>query len=516
MARGFKSISGSFALFRASVVRALMASAVVAGALTLAGCYGEEGYQIPTRAMKELSPEMVALLQQKNMPKDSPILVRIFKEESELEVWKQDTSARYELLKVYPICRWSGDLGPKVKEGDRQAPEGFYPISPGLMNPNSNYYLAINTGFPNAFDKANNYSGAFLMIHGDCSSRGCYAMTDEQIGEIYSLARESFLGGQKAFQVQAYPFRMTAANLARHRNNPNMAFWKMIKVGNDHFEVSHLEPRIDVCDKHYVFDAVAPGGSNKPLNFSPRGPCPAFEVDPQIAGPAMDKQQNDEYQLAQLTKDNVATAPLDPGTDGGMNRVFMSKLDNPTYTYDNEGHLHVPPLQPGRLPPQISASATPTVSANGTPAEGGSSVGNFFSGLFAKGSSSSPSQVASASADTGTQQHTGLFGSLFSSSHDTAPPPADTEQTATVAPPPAKPKPTAGLRPRINTEPQVAKNTGAGASGTATSGTAPAQTPTQQKEANVAAPPPSNTGVISGAQPVVPTGSFNNRWGGFQ
>ena len=124
-------------MIRASLVRALTASAVLAGALTLAGCYGDDGYQLPTRAMKELSPEMLTLLDQKNMPKDSPILVRIFKEESELEVWKQDTTGRYELLKVYPICRWSGDLGPKVKEGDRQAPEGFYPITPGLMNPNS-------------------------------------------------------------------------------------------------------------------------------------------------------------------------------------------------------------------------------------------------------------------------------------------------------------------------------------------------------------------------------------------
>ena len=123
-------------------------------------------------------------------------------------------AGRFQLLKVYPICRWSGDLGPKVNEGDRQAPEGFYTITPGLMNPNSNYYLAINTGFPNAFDRANDRDGTFLMIHGDCSSSGCYAMTDEQIGEIYSLARELFLGGQPSFQIQAYPFRMTPANLA--------------------------------------------------------------------------------------------------------------------------------------------------------------------------------------------------------------------------------------------------------------------------------------------------------------
>jgi hypothetical protein len=375
------------------------------------------------------------------------------------------------------------------------------------MNPNSSYYLAINTGFPNAFDKANGYSGAFLMIHGDCSSRGCYAMTDEQIGEIYSLARESFLGGQKSFQVQAYPFRMTAANLARHRNNPNMAFWKMIKVGSDHFEVSHLEPKVDVCEKHYVFDAVAPGGSNKALNFSPRGPCPAYAVDPQIAEQALAKQQNDEYQLAQLTKDNVATAPLDPGTDGGMNRVFMSKLENPTYSYDNEGHLHVPPLQPGRLPPQISASASPTVSANGAANSGGSSVGGFFNGLFNKGSGSgNSSQVASAAPDSGAQQHTGLFGSLFGS-REVAPPPADTE-TTTASTTPAKPKP--ALRPRLGTEPQVAKNTPS----STTASAAPAQP--AQKEANVTAATPSNNGVMSGATPVVTTGSFNNRWGSFQ
>src|SRR5271167_4864040 len=295
--------SGSIVLIRASFLRALIASAVLAGALALAGCDTDGVYQLPTRAMKALSPEMVALLEQKNMPKDSPILVRVFKEESELEVWKQNTGGRYDLLKVYPICRWSGELGPKAKEGDRQAPEGFYTITPGLMNPNSNYYLAINIGFPNAYDKANGYSGAFLMIHGDCSSRGCYAMTDEQIGEIYSLARESFLGGQQSFQIQAYPFRMTPANFAHHRTNPNMPFWKMIKEGNDHFEVTHLEPKVDVCDRRYVFDAQPPPAkSAKPLVFTPIGRCPAYVVAQDIAEPVQAKQQNDEVQYARLSK----------------------------------------------------------------------------------------------------------------------------------------------------------------------------------------------------------------------
>ena len=358
-------LSGNIALIRACVVRALSSCAsslrlfvtaalLGAAALALAGCYGEEGYQLPTRAMKELSPEMLALLQQKNMPKDSPILVRVFKEESELEVWKQDTTGQFQLLKVYPICRWSGELGPKKTEGDRQAPEGFYAITPGLMNPNSNYYLAINIGFPNAFDKANNYSGAFLMIHGDCSSRGCYAMTDEQIGEIYSLARDSFLAGQKQFQIQAYPFRLTAANLAKHRNNPNMPFWTMLKEGNDHFEVTHLEPKVDVCDRHYVFDAQPPDGSTKPLVFNPTGRCPAYQVPQDIAGPALEKQRNDEYQLAQLVKENVPTEPIVWGTDGGMNRVFASKLAETQPLYDNEGRLHAPPIHPGMPAPMLS------------------------------------------------------------------------------------------------------------------------------------------------------------------
>jgi murein L,D-transpeptidase YafK len=207
-------------LIRAALVRALVLSAAFAGTLMSVRCLADN--QLPAKATKELSPQLLSLLQQKNMPKHSRILVRIFKEESELEVWKQDATGHFQILKVYPICRWSGDLGPKVHAGDHQAPEGFYTIKPELMNPNSNYYLAINTGFPNTFDKANDRDGAFLMIHGDCLSVGCYAMTDDQIGEIYSLARDSFLGSQQSFQIQAYPFRMTPANLARHRTNPHI------------------------------------------------------------------------------------------------------------------------------------------------------------------------------------------------------------------------------------------------------------------------------------------------------
>jgi murein L,D-transpeptidase YafK len=522
---GMVHLSGYLSLIRACVnrafnlrtpsLRALATLFVLAGALALAGCYGDEGYQIPTRAMKELSPEMLGLLAQKNMPKDSPLLVRVFKEESELEVWKQDTTGRYMLLKVYPICRWSGELGPKKVQGDRQAPEGFYSITPGLMNPNSNYYLAINVGFPNAYDKSNNYSGAFLMIHGDCSSAGCYAMTDEQIGEIYSLARESFLGGQKEFQIQAYPFRLTAANLARHRNNPNMPFWKMIKEGNDHFEVTHLEPKVDVCDRHYVFDAQPPENSTKPLVFSPTGRCPVFEVAPEIAGPALEKQRNDEYQLAQLTRENVAVAPVTLGTDGGMNRVFVAKLETTGPFYDNDGHLHAPPVHPGMPTPTISGAREDPE----TTASSGSSRG-LLSSMFKSNSApatapqSPPPQSQVASADTSSSQSGGFFSNWFKPKND-----------AVQTPPEAQGAALAGLRPTMTPRatpkaepqklvPQVADAAKPKPAPTMASAKAPAAKP--QQDANAAPPPPNSGGTMKGAQPVVPAGSFDGRWAAFQ
>jgi len=341
----------------ATLVRALFLSAALAGALTPVRCLGQGAHELPAKttpelpakATQKLSPELLLLLRQKNMPKDSPILLRVFKEEAELEVWKQDTSGHFQMLKVYPICRWSGDLGPKLHEGDHQAPEGFYMVTPGLMNPNSNYYLAINIGFPNAFDKANDRDGSFLMIHGNCASVGCYAMTDEQIGEIYSLARDAFVGGQPSFQVQAYPFRMTAANLARHRTNPHLAFWEMLKIGNDHFETTHLEPKVEVCDRHYVFDAQRPPKSSKPLMFDPAGECPAFVVNPKFARPALAKQHADEAEYAQLLKDNAATAPIHSGLDGGMNQVFRARFPGIIISLAKvlpDGSLELPQLEP--------------------------------------------------------------------------------------------------------------------------------------------------------------------------
>jgi murein L,D-transpeptidase YafK len=297
---------------------ALLASAALAAAMTLAGCGG--GTPVTSRHMQPLSDRMLATLKAKKMDKESPILIRIFKEEAELEVWKQDDSERFALLRTYPICRWSGELGPKIKTGDRQAPEGFYSITPGLMNPNSDNYLAINAGFPNAYDRANGRTGAFLMIHGGCSSSGCYAMTDEQIAEIYALARESFSGGQQSFQIQAYPFRMTPLNMARHRNSPHMAFWKTLKQGHDVFEVTRLEPKVDVCERRYIFDAESTE------SFNPAERCPAYTVREDVALAVREKERRDEVQTVELIRRGTPTVPVTTGVDGGTNPTFVAAV----------------------------------------------------------------------------------------------------------------------------------------------------------------------------------------------
>src|ERR1051325_3204632 len=314
---------GCMALSRPILFRARAAAFAAGCALALSGCLPGSNLLVGEKATRPLSNDMVEAIERKGMAKETPILVRIFKEESELEVWKQTKEGQYDLLKSYPICRWSGELGPKIKQGDRQAPEGFYMITPGLMNPNSAYYLAFNMGFPNSFDRALGRSGANLMVHGDCSSSGCYAMTDDQIGEIFALARESFEGGQRSFQVQAYPFRMTAANMAKHRDNPNIAFWRMLKEGNDHFEVTRQEPKVEVCDKRYVFNAIP---FDPAESFNAQRSCPVYDQPVEVVEAVRAKREADNKEYASLVARGTKTAPVLTYRDGGMNPVFASKF----------------------------------------------------------------------------------------------------------------------------------------------------------------------------------------------
>ena len=139
------------------------------------------------------------------------MFLRIFKLESELEIW-MEKDGRYQKFATYPICLWSGRLGPKLREGDRQAPEGFYAVTKEELNPNSRWHRSFSLGFPNAFDRAQGRTGSFIMVHGGCQSVGCFAMTNDVVDEIWRLVTAALDQGQPAFNVQVFPFRMTEKN----------------------------------------------------------------------------------------------------------------------------------------------------------------------------------------------------------------------------------------------------------------------------------------------------------------
>ena len=190
----------------------------------------------------------------------APVFIRIFKETAELEVWMKNVLGEWVLFQNYPICYSSGMLGPKLKQGDLQSPEGFYTVAKSQMNPNSKYHLSFNLGFPNKFDKANGRTGSYLMVHGNCLSVGCYAMTDGKIEEIYTLAESAFNNGQESFQVHVFPFRMNDDNMMFYEKSKWIGFWKNLKQGYDYFEQHKEVPNITVSGKQYKITAPAETG----------------------------------------------------------------------------------------------------------------------------------------------------------------------------------------------------------------------------------------------------------------
>lgn len=275
------------------LLRRLFALMLLLGLVgVLAGCAGIKPGN--AKANAPLKEGTVQSLKAMGSSPAAAMVVRIFKESSELEVWKRTADGTYKLFKIYPICAWAGELGPKFKEGDRQSPEGFYTVTPGLLNPNSSYYLSFNTGFPNKYDRAYGRTGTNLMVHGDCSSAGCYSMTDESIAEIYALLRESFAGGNPSAQLQIFPFRMTPQNLAKHASSPHLAFWKDIKEGYDRFELTKTPPVWDVCNKQYVFDV--PRSSVEVLDAV--AACPAGVGETTMTAALQQKQAADEAAMA--------------------------------------------------------------------------------------------------------------------------------------------------------------------------------------------------------------------------
>ena len=399
-------------------LRPLMAASV---GLLAASCQDDmqSGFGGGTKHLKPLKPEVISLMQSKGMSKEDPILVRVFKQESTLEVWKRDQSGRFAMLKSYPLCTWGGTLGPKIREGDKQSPEGFYTITPGRMNPNSQFHLAYDVGYPNAFDRAWGRTGAAIMVHGNCvNSAGCFIVTDEQVEELYALAREAFNGGQKSFQLQAYPFRMTGENLAKHRKNGNMAFWRNIKEGYDQFEVTKLEPKVDVCEKKYVFGARTTDPNSSV--FNPTGACPSYEVPSDLKQAVAAKEAADEkaFKIAAAEFDDQARQDEDrarkmeqraiaeaeekakPQAGTKFASWLGAKPDQDVADYTGAGQsFDVPLPKPSPKsfgPTQVAAAPAPTA-----PAASG--------GLFGFGASSAPADPAASAVRPGGEEDKPLW-----------------------------------------------------------------------------------------------------------
>ncbi|RNW11412.1 transpeptidase [Serratia nematodiphila] len=181
----------------------------------------------------------------------SPVYIQIFKEERKLELYAK-MGNEFRLVNTFPICNFSGGLGPKRREGDFKSPEGFYSVDARHLKPDSKYYRAINIGFPNDYDKSQGYSGAYLMIHGECKSIGCYAMTNTYMDEIYRYVEAAFAYGQSRVDISIYPFRMTEQNLKRHALSSYIAFWRQLKPGYDYFAKNHQPPMMTVDNGQYV------------------------------------------------------------------------------------------------------------------------------------------------------------------------------------------------------------------------------------------------------------------------
>jgi hypothetical protein len=326
---------------------------------------------------------------------------------------------------------------------------------------------------------------------------------------------------------------MTPRNMARHRNSPHLAFWKNLKAGYDHFEVSHQQPKVDVCDRRYVYDAAAPDGSDKPLAFSPTGKCPVYQVQPEIADLMSERRQREGAEYASLVNQNIALADSRKGVDGGMNPVFMDKLNSGG---DGLGATQVALKAPGALPREPNQPAAQVVPP-AQPVQVASAEENapvVAADVPVPRSAPQPKVGVAPQGETGIAS---LIDSIFGNKNETpavaaqpAPQPPARPRTAVAAAKPAA-KPTMqtasaplpkqapqtkvataskapGLRPSVKDEPRVAEAKPA-------QGAQPSSREPEMRTA-FTSPPQPKSGLLSGAQPVVPAGTFESRWSAFR
>ena len=236
-------------LFRAILIGTAIGACV--GAVIFKTQQNERVSEVRTRVEPSLKEDLAA----GGFALGNPVFIRIFKEERQLELWlKPDGAAQFKLWKTWPIAAMSGKLGPKIKEGDLQAPEGFYSVNAKAMNPASSFHLSFNIGYPNAFDRVHERTGAFIMVHGSNVSVGCFAMTNPVIEQIYLAAEAALNRKQAEFPVHVFPFRMTAERMARETESPWLDFWLDLKAGHDAFEEDKMPPSVRVVQKRYVIE----------------------------------------------------------------------------------------------------------------------------------------------------------------------------------------------------------------------------------------------------------------------
>ena len=170
------------------------------------------------RAITGIEAQLKKELAEKNLKYGAPIFIRIFKDPGVLEVWVEASDGVFSKFKSYEICTFSGELGPKLREGDNQSPEGFYFVNSGRLNPWSKFHLSFNLGYPNTYDLNHGRTGSALMVHGNCVSIGCYAMTDAYINEIYALGVAALKSGQPFFRVHSFPFQLEPETLSKYKS----------------------------------------------------------------------------------------------------------------------------------------------------------------------------------------------------------------------------------------------------------------------------------------------------------
>lgn len=197
-----------------------------------------------------------------------------------VELWMQGQDRHYQLFKHYPVCTYTGDLGPKRTEADKQTPEGFYAIESRGMNPHSAYYRSMDIGYPNAYDRMQGATGSHIKIHGMCISGGCFTMGEphsedhRQIEELYTVVRAAHANGQAQVPVHIFPFPMTADNMALYAHAPWIRFWSQLKPAYDLFARDRVPPEVQVINGEYV---ILPGSSAR---GSACGACPRGDALP--------------------------------------------------------------------------------------------------------------------------------------------------------------------------------------------------------------------------------------------